>query len=50
MHLMNYRARVVGGALEVERAHNGGTVVMCMFPIGPKIAETSGVAGAVRYK
>jgi len=32
-HLMNYRARVIGGALEIERAATGGTVVMCLFPI-----------------
>jgi PAS domain S-box-containing protein len=50
MHLMNYRARVVGGALEVDRAHTGGTVVMCMFPIVPKIAEVSEVSDGARYK
>ena len=31
-HLMNYRARVVGGSLEIERAPRGGTVVTCLFP------------------
>jgi PAS domain S-box-containing protein len=30
--LMNYRARVVGGSLEIERAPGGGTVVTCLFP------------------
>jgi PAS domain S-box-containing protein len=33
LHLMNYRARMVGGALEVQRADSGGTVVTCLFPV-----------------
>jgi signal transduction histidine kinase len=33
LHLMNYRARIVGGCLEVQRAPVGGTIVACMFPI-----------------
>jgi nitrate/nitrite-specific signal transduction histidine kinase len=33
LHLMNYRARVVGGALEVQRVNTGGTVVLCLFPV-----------------
>jgi signal transduction histidine kinase len=32
-HLMNHRARVVGGSLEIERAPMGGTVVTCLFPV-----------------
>jgi PAS domain S-box-containing protein len=32
LHLMNYRARMVGGSLEVQRGANGGTVVTCLFP------------------
>jgi PAS domain S-box-containing protein len=32
-HLMNHRARVVGGSLEIERAPGGGTVVSCLFPV-----------------
>jgi signal transduction histidine kinase len=35
LHLMNYRARVVGGALEVQRGTTGGTVVTCLFPVLP---------------
>jgi len=35
MHLMNYRARMVGGSLEVQPAGNGGTVVTCEFPLLP---------------
>jgi PAS domain S-box-containing protein len=31
-HLMNFRARVVGGSLEIEPAPGGGTVVTCLFP------------------
>jgi PAS domain S-box-containing protein len=34
LHLMNYRARMVGGSLEVQRVPTGGTMVMCMFPAG----------------
>jgi len=32
-HLMNYRARVIGGSLEIQRAATGGTMVTCMFPV-----------------
>jgi PAS domain S-box-containing protein len=34
LHLMNYRARMVGGALEVQRVPAGGTMVTCLFPVG----------------
>ncbi len=34
LHLMHYRARMVGGTLEVRRAATGvGTVVTCSFPL-----------------
>jgi PAS domain S-box-containing protein len=33
LHLMNYRARMVGGSLEVQRVPTGGTVVTCLFPV-----------------
>jgi PAS domain S-box-containing protein len=33
LHLMNYRARIVGGSLEVRRVGPGGTVVTCLFPV-----------------
>lgn len=33
MHLMNYRARMVGGSLGVRRAESRGTVVTCVFPV-----------------
>jgi PAS domain S-box-containing protein len=32
-HLMNYRARMVGGSLEVQRIATGGTMVTCWFPV-----------------
>ena len=32
-HLMNYRARVIGGSLEIQRAAAGGTMVTCIFPV-----------------
>jgi PAS domain S-box-containing protein len=34
LHLMNYRARMVGGSLEVQRVVSGGTIVTCLFPVG----------------
>jgi PAS domain S-box-containing protein len=34
LHLMNYRARMVGGSLEVQRVSTGGTMVTCLFPVG----------------
>jgi len=33
LHLMNYRARIIGGSLEVQRVASGGTVVACLFPV-----------------
>jgi PAS domain S-box-containing protein len=33
LHLMNYRARMVGGSLEVQRVSTGGTMVTCVFPV-----------------
>jgi PAS domain S-box-containing protein len=35
LHLMNYRARVVGGSLGVKRLPTGGTIVTCLFPVLP---------------
>ena len=34
LQLMNYRARMVGGSLEVQRISTGGTMVTCLFPFG----------------
>jgi signal transduction histidine kinase len=34
LHLMNYRARMVGGSLDVQRGSAGGTIVTCLFPVG----------------
>lgn len=34
MHIMNYRAGIIGGNLEIRRDQPGGTVVTCRFPIG----------------
>ncbi|HEY4767253.1 MAG TPA: PAS domain S-box protein [Candidatus Sulfotelmatobacter sp.] len=33
LHLMNYRSRMVGGSLEVQRVGGGGTAVTCLFPL-----------------
>jgi len=34
MHIMNYRAGIIGGNLEIRRDQPRGTVVTCRFPIG----------------
>jgi PAS domain S-box-containing protein len=41
LHLMSYRARMVGGSFEVQRAPIGGTVVTCLFPVLPPVADES---------
>jgi signal transduction histidine kinase len=33
LHLMNYRARMIGGSLEVQRVIPQGTLVTCLFPL-----------------
>ncbi len=32
LHIMDYRARTIGGALRFARGRNGGTVVSCCVP------------------
>jgi PAS domain S-box-containing protein len=39
LHLMEYRARMVGGSLEVRRVATGGTIVTCLFPVMPPVAD-----------
>jgi signal transduction histidine kinase len=34
LHIMSYRAGMIGGRLEVRRGSVCGTSVTCMFPIG----------------
>ncbi len=34
LHIMNYRAKMIGGTLEVKPSKPRGTVVSCLFPIG----------------
>jgi nitrate/nitrite-specific signal transduction histidine kinase len=33
MHIMNYRAGMIGGTLEVRRDQAKGTIVTCRFPV-----------------
>ena len=33
LHLMSYRARMVGGSLEVQRVEAVGTLVTCLFSV-----------------
>ena len=35
LHIMNYRAQLIGGALQVRRSIRGGAVVTCGFPLVP---------------
>jgi PAS domain S-box-containing protein len=32
LHIMNYRAGMIGGSLEVKKDRNRGTIVSCIFP------------------
>jgi PAS domain S-box-containing protein len=41
MHIMNYRAGMVGGTLEIRREQRSGTIVTCRFPISES-AKNSG--------
>ena len=31
LHIMNYRARMIGASLDIRRGTEGGTVVLCTF-------------------
>jgi len=33
LHLMSYRARMIGASLQIQRGETGGTVVTCLFPV-----------------
>jgi len=33
LRIMNYRAKMIGGSLNIQSSVNGGTVVRCLFPI-----------------
>ena len=33
LHIMSYRASMIGGSLDVHAGHAGGTVVRCRFPL-----------------
>jgi PAS domain S-box-containing protein len=35
LHIMSYRANMIGGSLELRRSVHGGTVVSCRFPLRP---------------
>jgi PAS domain S-box-containing protein len=45
-HLMSYRARVIGGLLEIQRAPAGGVVVTCLFPV--RAEKSINIAGDLR--
>jgi PAS domain S-box-containing protein len=36
LNIMNYRAKMIGGSLEVRRCSQTGTIVTCLFPATPR--------------
>ena len=40
LHIMNYRAGMIGGTLEVRRDQPQGTIVTCRFPVEAKIKNS----------
>ena len=42
LHIMNYRAGMIGGNLEIRRGQPSGTVVTCRFPIGAGVRTSEG--------
>jgi PAS domain S-box-containing protein len=39
LRIMNYRAKMIGGSLNIQSTLKGGTVVRCFFPIADRLAE-----------
>ena len=39
LRIMSYRAKMIGGSLNVQSSRNGGTVVRCSFPIADHVQE-----------
>lgn len=35
MHTMDYRSRLIGGVIRIQRRARGGTIVTCLFPLPP---------------
>jgi nitrate/nitrite-specific signal transduction histidine kinase len=31
LHIMNYRAKMIGASLDIRRGADGGTIVICSF-------------------
>jgi PAS domain S-box-containing protein len=40
LRIMSYRAKMIGGSLNVRSSRNGGTEVRCSFPIADRLHET----------
>jgi nitrate/nitrite-specific signal transduction histidine kinase len=45
LHIMNYRAKTIGGALRIQRCAEGGTAVTCMLQ---SLADTTARADISR--
>jgi len=41
LRIMNYRAKMIGGSLDVQSAPGRGTAVTCLFPITPQESDVS---------
>jgi hypothetical protein len=41
LHLMSYRARMIGGQLDIRRGSEGGMVLTCVWPVGAPLAVPS---------
>jgi PAS domain S-box-containing protein len=39
LRIMNYRAKMISGSLNVQSSANGGTVVRCSFPIRDRLSD-----------
>src|SRR5215213_152036 len=41
LHLMSYRARMIGGQLDIRRGSEGGMVLTCVWPVGAPLSVPS---------
>jgi PAS domain S-box-containing protein len=48
LRLMDYRARMVGGSLEISPAAEGGTLIRCVLPPSPQPNTGNDVSGAAK--
>ena len=39
LRIMKYRAKMIGGSLEVESSPDAGTLIRCQFPVADRVVE-----------